>query len=155
MNAAVYQPLMRNEDKPKDYFEGTLQIRGGDEELLDWIRKTIKKDNRAWIAKEKKVKGGIDLYLSDQKYLQKLGRKLKEVFPGILKTSRKLHTQSKTTSKLLYRVNVMFRPIKYRKGDKIKYQGEEWEIIRLSDKAHLKDPVSGKKMIVDLDKLVR
>ncbi len=64
------------ESKPKDYFEGILQIREAGPEIIEWVYHRIAKDRKARIAKEKKVTNGTDLYLSDQHYLQALGRKL-------------------------------------------------------------------------------
>src|SRR5574341_611308 len=96
-------------ERPKDYFEGVLQIREGSPELLAWIHNRIKTDGRARVAKEKKVKNGVDVYISDQHYLQNLGRQLKQKFTGILKTIKRLHTVNKMTSKLLYRVTVLFK----------------------------------------------
>ncbi len=146
---------MQNKERHKDYFEGILQVRGADEELLEWIRRRIQKDGKANVAKEKDVRGGVDLYISDQKYLRSFGKKLREYRPGILKLSRRLHTTDRMTSKFVYRVSVMFRPINYKKGDEIKYKGEKYQILLLSEKAHLKELKTGKKIIVNIDELIR
>ena len=113
-------------DRPSTYFEGILQIRQGSPELVSWVHKRIKEDGKAKIAKEKKVKGGVDLYLSDQHYLQSLGKKIKEEFLGILKVSRRLHTVNKMTSKLLYRVTVLFQQLPWKHGQRILVESEEF-----------------------------
>ena len=102
-------------EKHPEYFEGILQLRNCTNKLVDWVINKIKKDNKAKIAKVKKVKDRIDLYISDQHYLRNLGKKIKENFNGVLKVSRKLFTQERITSKLLYRVTVLFKQIQYKK----------------------------------------
>ncbi len=139
----------------KDYFEGVLQIRGGNNELLDWIQDRIKKDGKAAITKAKKVKNGFDLYLTNQHYLQSLGRKLKQNFSGILKISQRLHTVDWVTSKHLYRVTVLFKVLPFKKGDIITFQGERIEILSIDHRAYVKNVKSGEKKDIDLEKLSR
>jgi NMD protein affecting ribosome stability and mRNA decay len=69
----------------------------------------FKNNEKVWIAKEEKQKTGIDYYVSSNKFLLSLGKKLKKSFKGELKTSRKIHTKNKLTSKDVYRVTVCFR----------------------------------------------
>lgn len=96
-------------DKNPQYFEGILQLRKPNEEALNFIRNQFKKNEKAWIAKQEKLKTGIDLYISSNKFLMQLGKKLKKSFKGELKTSRKLHTKNRLTSRNVYRVTVLFR----------------------------------------------
>lgn len=142
-------------ERPKDYFEGVLQIRGGSPELLTWIHNRIKTDGRARIAKEKKVTNGVDVYISDQHYLQNLGLQLKRKFTGILKVSKRLHTVDKMTSKLLYRVTVLFKVLPFKRGDIVTVHGEQVEILRIGNRAQVKDVKSGAKKDVDLEFLRR
>src|SRR3989344_1521028 len=108
----------------KDYFEGVLQLRHSSKEVVDWVHKRIKEDDKARIAKEKKTVNGIDIYLSDQHYLQNLGRKIRQRFFGILKVSKRLHTVHKMTSRHLYRVTVLFRELPWKRGDVIRVHGD-------------------------------
>lgn len=139
----------------RDYFEGILQIRDGTPEIITWVHNRIKTDGKARIAKEKKVTNGIDLYLSDQHYLQNLGRKLKEKFPGILKISMRQHTTDKMTSRLVYRVTVLFKVLPFKKGDILTIHGEQVELLRIANRAQVKDVKSGAKRDVDLELLRR
>ena len=52
--------------KHPEYYEGILQLRDCSDEIINWVRKTVEKEKRAKISKDKKVKGGRDLYFSDQ-----------------------------------------------------------------------------------------
>ena len=140
-------------ERPKDYFEGILQIRYGSPELLKWVLARIKADGRARVAKEKKVTNGVDVYISDQHYLQNLGRQIKKKFIGILKVSRRLHTTDKMTSKLLYRVTVLFKVLPFKRGDIVTLHGEQVEVLNIGNKAQVKDVKSGAKKDVELESL--
>src|SRR3990172_4816438 len=139
----------------QDYFEGILQIRDGSKELLAWVHNRIIADGRARVAKEKKVTNGIDLYLSDQHYLQNLGRKIKEKFTGILKVSKRLHTMNKMTSRHVYRITVLFKVLPFKRGDIITVHGEQVEIMTIGHRAQIKNVKSGQKKEVTLDVLSR
>ena len=95
--------------KNPQYFEGILQLRNPNEEAISFIRNQFKKRKNVFIAKEEKLKTGIDLYISSNRFILSLGKKLKESFKGELKTSRKLYGVDRQTGKLRYRVTVLFR----------------------------------------------
>ena len=136
------------------YFEGILQLRDTTPEIHQWIHNRVKSDGKAAITKEKKTTNGVDFYFNDQHYLQNLGQKIRQVFPGILKTSRRLHTVDKMTSKLLYRVNVLFKPLPFKRGDIVKFRGEDVEILGVTNKVQVKNVQSGKKQVVEIKELL-
>jgi NMD protein affecting ribosome stability and mRNA decay len=146
---------MKQPDKHVKYFEGILQLRNPSEELLKYVYRTIDRDNRAWIGQEKKVRGGIDLYLSSQKYIRTLGKKLKERFPGDLKTSRKLFTVQRGTGKRLYRVNVLFRLYPFKVGSDIEMSGEKYKVLRIENQITVQNIKSGKKEKIKPDEIER
>lgn len=112
----------------KNYYEGILQLRNPNEEIINFVRKRVNERKNVLITKEKRVKNGIDLYFSSQRFLRALGKKLKQNFPGILKESRHLHTRRRITSKNIYRVNVLFKLIDIKKNKIIDYKGEKIRI---------------------------
>lgn len=91
------------------YFEAIIQLRPYNTEVLNFVKKKIEKRENVEISKEVKLKTGIDLYLTSQRFARALGKKLKKTFKGKLVLTRKLHTISKKTGKPLYRVTVLFR----------------------------------------------
>jgi len=136
--------------KHPEYYEGILQLRDCSDEIIDWVRKTVKKEGRARISKDKKVRGGRDLYFSDNHYLQRIGKKLKETFPGILKKSSKLFTVSRATGKEVHRVNILFRCLPVKIGKTFKYLDEEVKLMKV-DKMVTLMTKDGKKIVVKLD----
>ena len=110
------------------YFQGILQLRNPDKEIMNFVKKEVSKRNDM-ITQVKKVKNGIDLYFTSQRFLRSLGNKIQKNFAGELKSSRKLHTQDKQSGKKIYRVNVLFRLSTLKKGDTIRYKGDECIIL--------------------------
>jgi nonsense-mediated mRNA decay protein 3 len=94
---------------PSNYFEAIIQLRPYDEEIFNFLKKRIRKRDGVFITKVIQLKTGIDIYISSQRYARRLGQDMKKAFKGELKITRKLHTQSRETSKLLYRATVLFR----------------------------------------------
>ena len=139
----------------KDYFEGTLQLRNIGDEVVEFAVKEIEKNENANIAKISKVTNGIDIYVAPQKLLRSLGNKLQHHFSGQLIVSRKLHTRSRVTSKDLYRVNVLFRIPKFKKGDIIEYKGDKIKVISIQKKVFAKDIKTGKKLNLNFKDLFR
>ena len=139
----------------KGYFEGILQLRNPTDELIDYVKRKVLKDDKAAITMEKTVRGGFDLYFSSQRYLRALGKKLPEVFTGSVKFSRSLHTISKSTGKPLYRVTVLFKLLPFKKGNTFDINQEEWTIMRVDNKVHVMNKKSGKKKTLTFDEVSR
>lgn len=91
------------------YFEGSLQLRPYDEEVMRFIQNQLKNNNKVFISKIVEVGDGIDIYFSSQKFVRELGKRLKKSFNGELKISRTLFTRDRMTQKLVYRATVFFR----------------------------------------------
>jgi nonsense-mediated mRNA decay protein 3 len=154
LKSALAQPnltMMHN----KDYFEGILQLRNIDKKVVEFAVKEIEKNENAHIAKIKKMTNGVDIYLSPQKLLRGLGNKLQHHFGGQLVVSTKLHTRSRVTSKGIYRVSMLFRIPKFKKGDIIDYKGDKINILAIQKKVFAKDIKTGKKLNIRFKDLFR
>ena len=139
----------------KDYFEGILQLRNVDDEVIDFVVKEIEKTEDTQIAKVKKVTNGHDIYVSRQRFLRSLGNKLQGKFGGQLIISKKLHTRSRMTGRELFRVNALFRMPNFKKGDIIKYKGDEIKVVALHKKVLAKDVKTGKKLNLSFKDIFR
>ena len=135
-----------------DYFQGILQLRDVNDEILSFVHNQLKKRNDAAVTKTIKFSNGIDLYITSQKFIRILGKKLKESFGGQLKISAKLHTRNKQ-GKDLYRVNVLFRLSKYKKGDIVAIRGDKVRLISIGKKIFARDLSTGKKVTIRINDL--
>ncbi len=104
------------------YFEGILQLRDIDKEVIDYAVNEAKKQKQRgiFITKKLGVKNGFDIYLTKRGYIHELARELLNRFGGETKMGRKLFSRDKQRSRDIYRVNVLFRQSKFRKGDILK-----------------------------------
>jgi NMD protein affecting ribosome stability and mRNA decay len=139
----------------QEYFEGILQLRDIDQTVYDWVYDTIEHDDKATVAKEKYVRNGFDLYLSDQHYLQALGRKIKAKFPGELIISRRLHSTEHMTQKLIYRVTVLFRQLPFTVGQVLDTDDGEWKVLHVGNQVRAQEVKSGKKKMFKFHELAR
>ena len=130
-----------------DYYQGILQLRDVNEEILSFVRNQIKKREDVAITKTVKLDNGVDLYITSQKFITMLGKKLKDSFGGELKISSKLHTKSRQ-GKNLYRVNALFRLSKYRKGDVVSVRGDKVRLISIGKKIFARDLRTGNKVTI-------
>ena len=145
--------MAQKQEKPPQYFEGVLQLRDVTDEVIDWAHDEIIRVGRARIAKAKEVRGGADIYLSDQHYMQGLGRQLREKFGGILKISGRQFMTDHMTSRQIYRMAVLFKQLPCKMGNIITLHGEEWKVTGLGNQISLQNVKSGKKMRMLADKL--
>ena len=96
-------------EKHSGYFEAILQLKTLKQEVHTFILEELAKRPDIFISKEVPYKTGVDVYLSSNAFAKNLGQKLKKKFKGEMKISRALYSTSRETSKLLYRLTVLFR----------------------------------------------
>ena len=131
-----------------DYYQGILQLRDVNDEIISFVRNQIKKrKDEVAITKTVNLPNGLDLYITSQKFIRVLGKKLKESFGGELKISAKLHTRNRQ-GKDLYRVNVLFRLSKHKKGYVVSIRGEQVRLIRIGRKTFARNMKTGKKVTI-------
>ena len=130
-----------------NYFQGILQLRDVNDEILAYVRNQMNKRDDVFITKTVKFPNGFDFYITSQKFIRILGKKLKENFGGELKVSSKLHTRSRQ-GKDLYRINVMFRLLKHKAGSVVNIRGEEIRILSMRRKIFGRNLKTGKKVAI-------
>lgn len=133
------------------YFEGILQLRNPNNNVIDFIKAQVKKEKVA-ITKVVKEKKGYDYYITSRKFLHKLAKKLQQSYNGQLKVSPKLFSKNRLTSKNIYRLNVLFKLFPYKKGDSITHKGEKLKIINIGNKVLAQNP-KGEKQWISYDNL--
>jgi len=140
-------------DKNPQYFEGTLQLRNMTQEIIDFVADDIERKGNVWIAKTQKHKNGIDLFISSNRYLKEIAMKLKNRFPGELVESSTLHSRNNFTSKDLYRGCYMFKYHNVKKGDIIRFKGDDYEIIQIGKDILAKSLSTQKKIHLKFSQL--
>jgi NMD protein affecting ribosome stability and mRNA decay len=118
--------------KTGDYFEGTLQLRNPNKDILKFIDNYFTNQNKKVVIQKKtKHKNGIDLKVTSKKHLHELGKKLHYTFGGILKISPTLHGFDHQSSKHVYRLNVYFKAHDFKKEDVIKIDNKIIKVNKL------------------------
>jgi NMD protein affecting ribosome stability and mRNA decay len=140
-------------NKNPQYFEGVLQIRNAPQEVYDFIADEIGKKGDVWIAKTRKQKNGDDLYVSSNKFLAEIAKKLDERFPGQMTKSKTLHTQDSLTSKDVFRGTVLFRYCGVKKGDILNIKGDKIQVIAIGKEILGKNLETNQKVHVKFDKV--
>src|SRR3990167_3957983 len=137
-----------------NYFEGIFQLRSPTKEVLDFMEHDLQKKGDVFITKKKKLKDGFDMYMTSQRYMQILGRKLQKKFGGELKVSSQLFTRNRQTSKDDYRVNVLYRYHPFAVGEVRNYRGDEVRIMKMSKKqVTIKDVKTGQTSFATYDEI--
>jgi nonsense-mediated mRNA decay protein 3 len=128
------------------YFEGILQLRDVDNDVVDYALEKLKQSEKRgiFLSKKKKVKNGFDLYITKKSYLHELAQELLKKFGGEKKASRKLFSRDKQKSRDIYRINVLFRQSKFRKGDIISIEGEPFKVKNITSRIELENLKTGK-----------
>jgi len=136
------------------YFEGILQARGTRDEVIEWIRNTVKNKKGVSITKEKKVSNGIDFYITSQHYLQTLGRHLVSRFGGEAKQNFHLQTRKRDTQRNLYRLNLLYIVPFVLRGMVVTWD-EGIGVVQhiLKKKCVVFNLIFGRKKSVDMEKL--
>ena len=127
-----------------NYYQGILQLRDVNEEIISFVYNQIRKRDDVAIAKTIKFPNGLDLYITSQRFIRMLGKKLRDSFGGELKISSKLHSRSKE-GKELHRVNVFFRLSKYKRGDIVEVRGDKVKLISMGKNIFARNLKTGKK----------
>lgn len=101
--------MIQEKDRHAGYYEAIIQLRPATFEIVTFIKSQCRKKKEA-VTKTAKLKTGMDLYITSQKFARSLGPKLKKQFGGELKITKKVHSKDRQTSKTIYRATILFRP---------------------------------------------
>ena len=132
--------FMKNDKKEKKkfhdlYFEGTIQLRGNDEEKLSNIVEEILKiyeKSSFDIQRIENVRGGVDLYSTNNRMSQRVGTFLYKKYGGEYKESKKLFSLNKQTSKEIFRVSILYRIPEFFKDDIITLNDKVLKVVKYS-----------------------
>lgn len=132
-------------DKHDLYYEATLQLRDVTPEMVDFAYAEIQRTGMR-IAKEIPLDNGIDWRLTDKSLTRSLGKKLQATFGGEYKETATIYGQKEGAE--IYRLTILFRSMGAKKGEVVRYKGEEYKILLIGKDMLLQDTHSGKKIHV-------
>ena len=137
------------------YFQGILQLRDCNKEIVKFVEELVEKEDRRdiYISRKVKVRTGVDLYFTSNKFLRKTGKVLKEEFGGDLKESEKLFSKNNQTGKNIYRLTVMFRYCPVKKGDIIEVKGKKYKVMFVGKSIQASEVENGKKAKFSFDEV--
>lgn len=137
--------------KGTQYFEGVLQLRNMTPDLENFVQADLAAAELqgVHIAKQLKKQDKWDLWLTSNKYMRQLGKKLKKNFTGELSENATLHTHDKQRSKDVYRLTVLFKLRPYKAGDIVDYKGGRAKITTIGKRVTGIDVETGKKVFVE------
>jgi len=147
------------EKEGSDYYEAILQVRSSNigvlERSVEFLKKRVEnlRHKGVFINKVKRLADGYDLYMTNKRVAQALGRELCETYGGIFKASPHLYSRSRQTSKNIYRVNVFVRLPGFEKGDIILYDNRVFVVEKLGKKIKLLDLEKNSFISADYSKL--
>ncbi|MBI4448750.1 hypothetical protein HY641_01850 [Candidatus Woesearchaeota archaeon] len=131
--------------KHPDYFEGCLQLRNPNPDLIAYVQRQLRENPDVHIAKEIPQPDGVDLWMSSNKFLLKLGKGLAEAYNGDLKVTNRLHTKNRLTSRDVYRMTVYFKRASFKRGDEVDLRGTRMRVLGGGKRIRLQEVQSGKK----------
>ena len=131
--------------KHSEYYEAILQLREVEDELIDFVDNEIDKKD-IFVAKIKKVTNGYDYYLGNANLTKNLGKTLQEKYGGEFVVTATLFTRKE--GKPVYRLTVLFRAMPFKKGDKVEYHDELYNVMLSGKKVMLQHAKTGKKIQV-------
>jgi len=148
------------EKEGTEYFEATLQIRSANFDILEesieylQVRVANLRHRGMFINNVKRQPEGFDLYMSNKRIAQSLGRELQEKYGGVFKASPRLQTRNHQTSKNVYRMNILVKLPDFVKGDIILTDdGNVLRVDKLGKKIKLYDLDKGTNIVIDYEKL--
>ena len=131
-------------NKSPTYFEGILQLRNCEEDVVKFVENSLIKHHVS-VAKVAKQKNGRDYYVGSNKFLMQLRNVLPRHFPGEIHLTRKLFSRNKQTGKNLYRLTLLFRQLPFNEGDVINDQEKKVKVIKIrGEKITVKHLATGK-----------
>lgn len=128
------------------YFEATLQVRAEKrpleeeerEAVVNLVYKLADKDDKI-ITHFKEAKGGFDIQIAPTSFCKKIETLLRNM--GLsTKSTAKLMTLDKLTSREVRRLNVSAKFPEYRVGDYVLFEGEVFRVLRFGRKVALISP---------------
>lgn len=138
------------------YFEAIIQLRNTEQHVIDFVFHAAD-EKHVHVSKVKWMKNGVDLFVSDRKFAQHVGKTLQQTFGGMLKTSAAIFTRDRMSGKDVHRVTVLFKQFPYGKGEQFMYKGHVYTVLSVSKEVYVEEIGNKKKRLrfddLELDRI--
>lgn len=137
----------------RNYYEAILQLRPGKAALEAFVEKHVAEAGKARIARKKRLKTGVDYYLSSWMFTVALGHLMTRRFGGTVHVTRKLFGRSrKKGGQLVYRCTVLYRSPMFSRGDVVAFDGDVFQVTSVGKGTFIaKNLSTGKKGYIKPD----
>ncbi len=132
----------------RNYFEAVIQLRPEKSEIDGYIVRAIKKGG-VNLVRKRRLKTGLDYYVSSWKFSVTLGNELARHFGGRTTVSRKLFGRS-GEGRIVYRCTVLYRPHPFEKGDVVASGKMVFVVTDLGKAVTGRNIITGKSEQLDL-----
>lgn len=143
------------------YFEAVLQVRASgrdpsDEEMESIMMEAsemarVPSKEKPFVTKVEEESGGLDIYMGDNRQARELTGRLKEDFGG--ETTRSASLVGEEDGQRVYRTTYLLRLPHFRRGDLLRFRGEDLLVTSLGEVVELVELKSGEKKFVPSKKL--
>ena len=147
------------EKEGTQYYEAVLQVRSNNYDILDksieHLQKRVEnlRHRGMFINQVERLDDGYDLYVTNKSIAQNLGRELQDLFGGEYRSSSRLFSKSRQTSKNIYRLALFVRLPGFEKSDIILVDDKVYKVDKLGSKITLLDLLKSNHLIIDFSKL--
>ncbi len=142
-----------------NYFEAILQVRSANQHILEesiqYLQDRVHnlRHRGMFINKVERFDDGFDLSMTNRRITQMLGKELQEFFGGKLKMAPRLFSQSRQTSKKIFRVNVFVELPSFTRDDIVSMNDKVYVVDKIGRKIKLRELLNDSSVIVDYDKM--
>lgn len=139
--AKVKKAKKRAEPQPmkhSGYFEATIQLRNVSPDITDFVFERIEQHDIK-ISKKTLLSNGVDIMIDDSGFAKKLGKALQQKFGGMVKTTARIFTRDRATSKDIYRTTLLFKQFQYKKGEEFFFKGKAYAVVNASTDVFAED----------------
>jgi nonsense-mediated mRNA decay protein 3 len=154
LNFTIVKEVCSNcSKKNTEYFEGILQIRNPDEDILEFLNHELYRaeEKLIFVTNVEKVKNGFDYYITSKKHITRIAQSLQSQFGGTVKVSEQLFSHDSLRSKDIFRINVLYNCPDTKKGDVIKYNDKIYLVTSVTKQIYVKELDSETKSKISFD----
>jgi NMD protein affecting ribosome stability and mRNA decay len=125
--------LSKIDSRHYNYFEGEIQLRKVTPEIINYVLKRIGEAGETVPQVVEHDLNSVDIQVSSKKIIRQIANELVRKFGGEMSEHERLHSSDRLTSKLRYRLNMLYKKHDYDKGCVIILEDEPFLVHGFQD----------------------